>query len=168
MIETERLLIKPLSYAELLTYLEASNKLEKEWQLRFTGRTVSPDVKKMVKELTLPKIVEASLEDQIFYTFWIVVDKVSNSIVAELGFKGPPNEKGEIEIGYGTMPSQQGKGYMTEAVSGMLQWAAGRNEVKYILAAVDKNNKPSIRIVEKNEFECFEEKENLLWWKKSV
>jgi len=168
MIETERLLIKPLSYSQLLTYLEANNKLEREWSLRFTGRTLSPDVKKMVRELTLPKIVEARPADHVFYTFWIVIEKVSNSIVSELGFKGPPNEKGEIEIGYGTMPSQQGKGFMTEAVAGMLEWAKNREDVKFVLASIDKNNKASLRIVEKNGFVYYEEKEPMLWWKKQV
>ena len=168
MIETERLLIKPLSYSKLLTYLEANNKLEREWSLRFTGRTLSPDVKKMVQELTLPKIVNARREDHVFYTFWIVIEKVSNSIVSELGFKGPPNETGEIEIGYGTMPSQQGKGFMTEAVAGMLEWAKSREDVKFVLASIDKNNKASLRIVEKNGFVYYEEKEPMLWWKKQV
>ena len=47
---------------------------------------------------------------------------------------------GEIEIGYGTMHGQRRKGYMTEAVGGMIDWAKQRADVKYILAETDENN----------------------------
>ncbi len=168
MIETERLVVKPLNYQELLTYLEGNNKLEREWGLRFTGRTVSPDIRKRVKEEVIPIMKNLGEEEQLYQTFWLVIDKVSLSIVAELGFKGLPNAQGEIEIGYGTMPSQQGMGYMTEAVGGILQWAAGQKAVSAVLASIDKDNKASIRIAEKNGFVLYDEKPPLLWWKKAV
>ncbi len=46
-----------------------------------------------------------------YSTFWIVVEKSSSVIVAELGFKGKPDKQGNIEIGYGSMPSHRGQGY---------------------------------------------------------
>lgn len=165
MIETTRLQIKPLTYNQLVLYLSADDRFEKEYGMTATGRVVSPAVKDMVEHFTLPRMKLANDADYLFYTFWIITDKTTGIIVSELGFKGIPNNNSEIEIGYGTMPEQQGKGYMTEAVAGMIQWAAGRTDVEYILAETDENNHASIRVVQKNGFVQFAKKGEMLWWK---
>ena len=85
--------------------------------------------------------------------------------MAELGFKGEPGTQGDIEIGYGTLPSMRRKGFMTEAVGGMIGWAGSRKEVQCILAETDKDNIASIKVVEKNHFRFVERKGNMLWWK---
>jgi [ribosomal protein S5]-alanine N-acetyltransferase len=168
MISTQRLHIIPLSYHQLLTYLQANDLLETELGLKKTGRNISKDVKEMVENFTLPKIKESSVTDFIFYTFWIAVEKSSGIIVAELGFKGPPNGEGAVEIGYGTMPGHEGKGYMTEAVAGVIEWAKERKDLNMILASIDESNIASLRIVQKNNFEPLGKKEDLLWWRIQV
>ena len=168
MIENEDLKIIALTHPQLIRYLEANNLLEKELGLHQNNRNVSPDVKEMVENFTLPKIKETGPADFLYYTFWIVVDKKINTIVAELGFKGPPNVAGEVEIGYGTMPAFQGKGYMTRAVKCVIGWAANREDIKTILGSVDKTNAASIRVLENNGFEFYDEKDGLLWCKISV
>jgi ribosomal-protein-alanine N-acetyltransferase len=130
------------------------------------GRTIAPQVKDMVTKLTLPKMQHAVEEDYLFYTFWLVVDKQSRIIVAEMGFKGPPIDGGRVEIGYGTMPAMQNKGYMTEAVNGLLQWAAARKDISLVLAETAVTNAPSIRVVEKNGFERMGKQGENYYWKK--
>lgn len=168
MIQTERLNIVPLSYQQLLTYLKANDLLENEIGLATSGRTISPAVKEMVESFTLPKIKMANEQDFLFYTFWIVVEKKTGIIVAELGFKGPPDQNAAVEIGYGTMPGKEGKGFMTEAVAGLNSWAAQRQDVALVLASTNKNNVASIRVMQKNKFELFGQKDEMLWWRKSV
>lgn len=167
-IETERLHLFPLTVPQLHLYLKANDELEKALDLTPFGRTIAPQVKDMVAKFTLPNMEKATGNDYLFYTFWLVVDKQSRLIVAELGFKGPPVMEGRVEIGYGTMPTQQNKGYMTEAVKGLLQWAAGRGDVNTVLAETHALNKASIRVVEKNGFTQFDQKGEMLWWKKQV
>jgi len=125
-------------------------------------------VKEMVASFTLPKMKKAGLDNYIFYTFWIVVEKSSKTIVAELGFKGEPGEKGEIEIGYGTMPTFRGKGYMTEAVGGMINWARTQKGIRHILAETDEKNIASVKIVQKNNFQFTKKRGKMLWWKVKV
>ncbi|HEX4851161.1 MAG TPA: GNAT family N-acetyltransferase [Puia sp.] len=165
MVETERLSIIPLSYDQLILYLQVNGRLEKLMNLNDNGRTISPDVKEMVTVFTLPKMKRAKGDDYLFFTFWIVVEKVTRTIVAELGFKGEPNLKGEIEIGYGTLPSYRGKGFMTEAVGGMIDWARKLGSVKYILAETDEKNIASVKIVQKNNFQYLKKKGKMLWWR---
>lgn len=166
-IETERLLIFPLTFAQLLVYLEAGNKLERSLHLAQTGRTISPYVIESVTQYTLPKMKAATGTDHLFYTFWLVVDKCARVIVAELGFKGPP-AGGNVEIGYGTMPSFEGKGFMTEAVGGILKWAGTRADINGVLAETHAGNEASIRIVQKNGFQQFDRQGDMLWWKAKV
>ncbi len=165
-IETERLHLFPLTLPQLELYLKANDGLEKELGLMPFGRTMAPQVKDMVTKFTLPKIYEAVEDDYLFYTFWLVVDKQSRVIVAEMGFKGPPVDGGRVEIGYGTMPAMQNKGYMTEAVNGMLQWAASRKDIRLVLAETRASNAPSIRVVEKNGFETISRQGENIWWRK--
>ncbi|HEY4155237.1 MAG TPA: GNAT family N-acetyltransferase, partial [Puia sp.] len=79
-----------------------------------------------------------------------------------------PDKTGGIEIGYGTMPSHRGKGIMTEAVGGMIQWAKSRPDIESILAETDKDNKASICVLEKNQFILFDVRENMKWWRINV
>lgn len=164
-IETERLHLFPLTPQQLELYVQANNKLEEALCLTRNGRTMAPQVQDMVTRFTLPNMKRATGNDYLFYTFWLVVDKQSRTIVAELGFKGPPTDIGHVEIGYGTMPSMQGKGYMTEAVKGILQWAASRSDISAVLAETHVGNTPSIRVVQKSGFQQFEKRGNMLWWK---
>lgn len=167
-IETERLHLFPLTASQLELYLQGKDALEQAIGLTPFGRTVAPQVKDLVTNITLPKMREAMRDDYLFHTFWLVVDKTNKTIVAELGFKGPPVDGGRVEIGYGTMPPMQGKGYMTEAVKGILQWTAARKDVSVVLVETNTSNTPSIRVVEKNGFELMNKQADNLYWKKLV
>jgi ribosomal-protein-alanine N-acetyltransferase len=165
MLETERLIILPLNPEELSIYLQAGGKLEMILGLPYNGRTVSAEVRSMVEEFTIPKMAQTSKEEWLFITFWIIIEKKTKNIVAELGFKGAPDSRGLIEIGYGTMPSQRGKGYMTEAVSAMIDWARKQQEVRGVLAETREDNLGSIRVVEKNNFRRYGRKDKMILWK---
>jgi [ribosomal protein S5]-alanine N-acetyltransferase len=165
MLESERLIILPLIYEQVELYLSGNAAFEKSLNLRDTGRIVSAEVKEMVTRFTLTKMKAAPGDNYLFYTFWIVVEKASNIIVAELGFKGEPSKNGEIEIGYGSMHNYRRKGFMTEAVSAIVRWAAERSDVRGVLAETDQENIASQRILEKNNFRIIKRKNNMIWWK---
>jgi [ribosomal protein S5]-alanine N-acetyltransferase len=166
-VETQRFHLFPLTIAQLESYLKGNDELEKALGLTCFGRTVDSQVQDRVKNVTLPAMKMAGA-DYLFYTFWLVVDDQSKMIVAEMGFKGPPKDGGQVEIGYGTMPGMQNKGVMTEAVHGMLQWAATREDINEVLAETHVSNLPSIRVVEKNNFQRFDVRGDMLWWKVQV
>lgn len=168
MVETVRLLIIPLTYTELQLYLQGNDLYEQAAGLTCIGRTVVPAVQDRITKFILPKMAQAPADHYLFHTFWVIMQKSNRTIVAELGFKGMPNSRKEIEIGYGTMPIQQGKGYMTEAVGGMLNWAKMRDDVEVMLAETDETNTASIRVLRNNRFVQFDKKGNMLWWKNNV
>lgn len=167
-IETKRLRIFPLTAEHLRVYLQADDKFERMLGLAHFGRIVVPAVRDMVEKTSLPRIESVPAHERVFHTFWLAVEKSSNTVVAELGFKGVPDAEGQVEIGYGTMPYQQGRGIMTEAVGGVIGWASGRNDIRTILAETDRNNTASIRILQKNAFTHYTTKGSMFWWRKEI
>jgi [ribosomal protein S5]-alanine N-acetyltransferase len=66
--------------------------------------------------------------------FYFVVLQDTNQLVGTAGFKGPPNAEGLVEIGYGIVSDQRRKGYASEAVQGLIDFAKRDPAVKTIIA----------------------------------
>jgi ribosomal-protein-alanine N-acetyltransferase len=163
MIETHRLILKPLTYQQMLKYIKNDHSLEAELKLNNSSMLISPLLKEALEKSILPSLQDEN-KNYLFSTLWTVIDKNENISVADVCFQGEPNQQGEIEIGYGTYEKYQGKGYMTEAVKGMLEWAAKQVKVKAIIATTDKTNVSSYAILKKNAFiKVSESKEQFNW-----
>ena len=77
----------------------------------------------------------------------LVVERDTGLVVGGAGFFGPPRD-GEVEIGYGIVPSRQRRGYATEAVQAMVADVL-RAGVHTVTANVDLDNPASIRVLDK-------------------
>jgi len=165
MVETARLQIMPLDCESLELYIQAGGLFEKAYQLKNTGRAIAPQVRDRVLMTLLPAMKNAGPHLLCFYTFWIIIEKSSRSIVGELGFKGEPGPDGSVEIGYGTMPAFRGMGFMTEAVGGMLRWAESEPAILSVAASIAPGNAASIGVVCNNHFRYMEQKEGMTWWR---
>lgn len=78
---------------------------------------------------------------------------------------GEPNEKGEIEVGYGTYEEFRGKRFMIEALAGLIGWAKQQANVNTIIASTDKSNVASYTILERNQFTKTDETDTLFNWR---
>jgi RimJ/RimL family protein N-acetyltransferase len=67
--------------------------------------------------------------------------------VGNVGFHGPPDEKGRVEIGYGIVASQRGRGYAREAIAGLTDWAFATGEARVCVASVSPSNAASLALV---------------------
>jgi RimJ/RimL family protein N-acetyltransferase len=126
-------------------------------------RLVPAQVILAITERVLPRLYDTT-KDYLYSTFWTIIDKKTNTMVADICFKGEPNEQGEIEIGYGTHAEFQGNGIMTEAVGGILEWAFAQPKVAAVLAETDIENVASERILEKNGFVLNRETAESRFW----
>ncbi len=61
------------------------------------------------------KQIERRPEAHLWHTFWQLVDKRENRIIGEFDFHDTPDETGEAEFGFMTLPEYRSHGYMTEA-----------------------------------------------------
>lgn len=164
MIETHRLILHPLNYNQLEKYILADNSLEKELNLNSTVRTISPELKEALEQTIIPNVEKAG-KNYLYVTLWTIISKDEEKMVGDLCIAGEPNAHGEIEIGYGTYEAFQNKGYMTEAVGGMINWAKKQQKVGAIIASTNKDNPASFKVLIKNNFVKTSETKNLYNWK---
>jgi len=68
-------------------------------------------------------------------------------VVGSVGFHGPPNEAGQVEIGYHVEPGFRRRGFATEAVRALLDWAAAEHGIRRFRASVAPSNDRSLAVV---------------------
>ena len=71
--------------------------------------------------------------------------------VGGIGFFGPPDAEGSVEIGYGLVPAARGQGLATAAVEEAAKIGAA-NGAKRLTASTDPANLPSSRVLERAGF----------------
>ena len=167
MIDTERLILKPLTYSQLIKYMRTDHSLEQELHLNETSRSISPALREALEQSILLNVANPN-KNHLFFTLWTVIWKEKNKMVGDLCFMGEPNAKGEVEIGYGTYEAFRNKGFMTEAVSGLIRWAEGQPRIVAIIASAEKDNIASAAVLEKNKFMKVGETETLFNWRLKI
>lgn len=164
MIETERLILRPLTYEQLVKYVKCDNSLETELNLNETSRTISEELNEALELTILPNVADKT-KNYLYSTIWTAISKTENKMVGDLCIYGEPNADGVIEIGYGTYKEFQNKGFMAEIVKGIIDWVKTQINVKSIIASTEKTNVVSFKVLEKNKFIKIGETETLFNWK---
>lgn len=127
MVHTERLNIVPLDYMELVRYIG-----ERE------GFIKTDEDERKVYEYTVQPMLAEPKHRHLFYTIWLGYDK--QEPVVECGFLRPVNEHGVVEIWTEVKEDKRGKGYGTEAINGLSEWAKTDERIKFIGASVEPDN----------------------------
>ena len=164
MIGTKRLQIIPLPQEQLFLYIKADPLLEKQLNIQPFTRTFSKDLLEAFEHIILPRVADVKNKYE-FFTLWIIIIRNERIAVGDLFFKGNPDELGQIEIGYGIFEAFRSKGYMTEAVAGMVNWAKHQPGVKTMIAETAITNQASLKILENNQFKLFRQKQQAVWFR---
>jgi RimJ/RimL family protein N-acetyltransferase len=82
----------------------------------------------------------------------LITERASGNAIGSIGFYGPPDEAGQITIGYGLVEQYRGRGLGTEALEALIAYCRTRPEVAAILADTEVENKVSQRVLEKSGF----------------
>ncbi|MPY34810.1 GNAT family N-acetyltransferase [Streptomyces adustus] len=72
--------------------------------------------------------------------------------VGGMGFHGAPDEQGRAEIGYDLAEGARGRGYATEALRALSEWALARDDVRSLFATVERGNAPSQAVLSRAGF----------------
>ena len=70
-------------------------------------------------------------------------------LVGDLALKVDPDEPREAEVGFTLAPAQQGKGYGTEALTALLDYAFGTFGLHRVVAVTDALNDPAAALLER-------------------
>ncbi|MCW3001567.1 MAG: family N-acetyltransferase [Conexibacter sp.] len=68
-------------------------------------------------------------------------------VVGDIAFHAPPDELGEVSIGFGIVPVARQRGYAREALTALLDWALRQPEVRTVHADTDLVNLASQRVL---------------------
>jgi [ribosomal protein S5]-alanine N-acetyltransferase len=80
---------------------------------------------------------------------WVMIERSSECVIGDVGFHGPPDDAGTIEIGYSVVQGRRRRGYATEAAGALVGWARSEPSVHAIVAGCDPSNVPSICTLER-------------------
>ncbi|TAF63393.1 MAG: N-acetyltransferase [Cytophagales bacterium] len=164
MIETPRLLLKPLNYHLLEKYLQCDGSLEIALNLNETTRSISPALQEALTQTILPSVATQTAHYE-YHTLWTAILKEEKKMIGDCCIIAEPNQYQEIEIGYGTYDAFQGRGYMTEIVGGIIEWSKKQLLTKSIIASTEKNNIASCKVLQRNAFIKVKETEAMIHWK---
>jgi RimJ/RimL family protein N-acetyltransferase len=146
-ILTQRLQLIPLDRNQLELTLQNVEFLETSLNIVMMKSWMTDRVRRAIT-MKIAKMAHASVSQHHWLTYWLIVIRNEHVGAGMLGFKGFPDENGSTEIGYGIDEVYQGKGYMSEAVQALIDWAFTHPFCK-VVTATEVENPASKRLLEK-------------------
>ncbi|CEK12075.1 GNAT family N-acetyltransferase [Legionella hackeliae] len=147
LIITRRLGLRPMT-KEDIAYLEELDK--------------DPEVKKYFPEGTLSNREIRQYMEDCFDNFknknlpcLVIFNRKTDKFIGEAYFD--EIESGEIKVGYLFHKKDWNKGYATEVLKGLLEWAKNNIDTDYIIAYADKDNTASFRVMKKCGMEYYKD-----------
>jgi ribosomal-protein-alanine N-acetyltransferase len=96
---------------------------------------------------------------------WVIIERRSATVVGDIGFHGPPDDEGVVEIGYSVVPSRRRRGYANEAAAALVAWARAEPGVRGLVAGCEPGNLASIATLERAGFQRTGEANGELRWR---
>lgn len=123
-----------------------------------------------VNQYTMGPHIEMHLEElkkdphQLGWGSWFVINNETKQVIGDVGFKGMPTEHNTVEIGYGIIEEAQNRGFATEAVKGIIDWAFSTGKVEEIIAECLIDNEPSIKVLRKLGMKQTDSQDGMYYW----
>lgn len=139
-MECERLLLEPLSLAEL-------EQIQREDQ-KLLDVSVLSEVIKIAVLHKIEQMRAAPAGTHPWLTYWRIREKESGRGIGVIGSKNLPDAEGYVELGYAVARDCRNRGYMTEALEGFLDWLYGHPFCSGAVLYIRGNNLPSVKVAE--------------------
>jgi ribosomal-protein-alanine N-acetyltransferase len=146
-LRARRLRLVPLTLAQLRLCLTDLPALEAELGLPISRDVLTERARGAIHK-KIEKMTGMEAAHRPWQTYWLIIINEKNFGAGLAGFKGYPDESGASEIGYGIDPAYQNKGYMSEAVRALVDWALGHPCCNRVTATTVENP-ASRRLLEK-------------------
>ncbi|MBP9187290.1 MAG: GNAT family N-acetyltransferase [Bacteroidia bacterium] len=166
MIETERLKLIPLNHQQVELLKQKPKVLAQllgtTYQpFQHAPETINDHIEAIEFWLHNTKLNPANFE---WFTNWEIILKSENVTIGGIGFTGTPDELGETEVGYGIDIRYFNKGFATEALAAIMQWAFKHEKLSAIKANTLINHIASQKVLIKNGFERVDVQTGLIAW----
>lgn len=90
----------------------------------------------------------------MWYLLGQVPGREARRLVGVVGHYGNPTPDGWATLGYGICPADEGRGFASEAVGGLLNWGRKAVALAGWRATTFERHVASVRVLEKNGFRC--------------
>ena len=148
-LKTDRLELRALARAELAYLHTGVRAFEAALGLKLAPGLLTDSERRAVAR-KLAQMQAAPEHQHPWFTYWLAMDRASGRGIGLVGFKGPPDAKGSVEIAYSIAPSQQGRGFATEAAGTLIAWAFQHTACRAVMAPdTPRSNAASSRVLEK-------------------
>ncbi|WP_339889060.1 GNAT family N-acetyltransferase [uncultured Flavobacterium sp.] len=146
----------PILESERLRYRKLNNEDAKEvFELRSNPETMKyiprPLVTNIDEALSHIKLINDKVDANTDIN-WAVTEKDNDKCIGIMGFFRTQPENYRTELGYMILPEHHNKGYVTEAVKTILNYAFNELNFNSIEARIDPNNLASEKVLHKNGF----------------
>jgi RimJ/RimL family protein N-acetyltransferase len=144
MITTPRLLLLPADASHYEAVLLGNEVLSAMLGIRI------PDKWTEFPEAILVSYDKIKTDPEVInWFFHFIIHRKDNILIGTGGFKGKPDAKGTVEIGYEIIPGYQGKGYATETARALIRHAFSFPEVKKVIAHTLQEYNASVSVLQK-------------------
>ena len=96
--------------------------------------------------------------------YWVITDKHTGKMLGTTGIWNIEPEESAAELGYELLYKEHGKGYMTEAVKSVVEYAFQTMMLNTIKAVVRDTNLASLKIIDKMKFTLDKKEGNELFF----
>jgi RimJ/RimL family protein N-acetyltransferase len=141
-ILTKRLRLVQIDAVQARDLLEGRADSERPWMRGY------PIDGTLVAAEAFLRMVDAGI-DPGAYGMYQLVRQADSLVVGDIGFHAPPDSTGTVTVGYGLAAPARGKGYATEALQAVIEWALAQPEVRRVEADTAHGNVPSQRVMER-------------------
>ena len=146
--ETPRLLLVPIDPAFAEAALEGWEALQ-----QLLGVPVADDFPNSRGMLTeVVELFDLNVSAENWFA-WSIREKESQSVIGTIGFHGPLQDYPDAEIGYSVSSAWRERGIGTEALTAFMAWAKTRPNLELIIARVQLENLPSLKMLLRAGFE---------------
>ncbi|MDP1392850.1 GNAT family N-acetyltransferase [Lysinibacillus capsici] len=151
-IDTERLRLQKMEKADAKSLLTIWSDPDVTKYMNITQFTQEEQALEMIELLEQLAKQHKAIRFSIF-------EKASNHIIGSCGFNMLDYDNALTEIGYDLGKEYWGKGYATEAITALIDYAFKHLKMETIVAEVDAANINSIKVLKKLNF-IYQEKHN--------
>jgi [ribosomal protein S5]-alanine N-acetyltransferase len=139
-LTTPRLRLRPLAPDEMRELLEGRPLPGQTWAEGY------PLDGTLVAVAMQQELVDADVDRGGFCHYQVMLAD-EDLVIGDVGFHAPPDELGEVSVGFGIVPAARRRGYAVEALQAVLDWALARSEVRSVHADTDLVNLASQRVL---------------------
>jgi ribosomal-protein-alanine N-acetyltransferase len=144
-IVTERLRLIPASVASMKAEIASAKKLATLLNLHLPNAW-PPPLNDRDSQRWMLNYLESHQHSR--WGMWYIVLRRKRQLIGNCGFKGEPTN-GAVEVGYSIAPEYHRRGYASEAVRGLLQFAFADPQVRRVLGETFPELTPSIGVLKK-------------------